>query len=81
MSIAANLVTAEQLEFFPIDGKQREVIEAVLYVSPAPSRSHQTLSFRLAHLLFEAINKSGRVRHFQLRSMSSFRSSIRCNLT
>lgn len=59
MSIAANLVTAAQLEFFPVDGKRREVVEGLLYVSPAPTRIHQTLSFRLAHLLFEAINKSG----------------------
>lgn len=59
MSIATNLVTAEQLGFFPVDGKRREVIEGVLHVSPAPSRVHQTLSFRLSSLLYQAINRSG----------------------
>jgi Uma2 family endonuclease len=59
MSVAATLLTADELDQFPNDGKRREIIGGELYVSPAPARTHQELSMRLSYLLYEAIDLTG----------------------
>jgi Uma2 family endonuclease len=63
MSVATTLLTADELDQFPNDGKRREVIGGELHVSPAPTRTHQELVGLLHLPLFEAINrtKSGKV--------------------
>jgi len=56
MSVATPLLTAEELDQFPDDGKRREIIGGELHVSPAPAEIHQDLSMRLSNLLYLAIN-------------------------
>jgi Uma2 family endonuclease len=64
MSILIPLITADDLEQFPDDGKRREVIAGELYVSPAPARNHQELSSDLHFLLYEAVVNTGLGRVF-----------------
>jgi Uma2 family endonuclease len=59
MTVLMPLLTADDLEQFPDDGKRREVIGGVLYVSVTPTRVHQRLSFLLARLLGEAVYDTG----------------------
>jgi Uma2 family endonuclease len=59
MSVATHLLTADELDQFPDDGKRREVIGGELYVSPAPSTEHQDLSMHLSVMLYRAIYESG----------------------
>ncbi len=50
MSVASPMIpllTADDLDGFPDDGKRREIIEGVLYVAAAPSRFHQEVQIRL----------------------------------
>lgn len=47
MSILAPIVTADELNEFPNDGKRREVVGGVLHVSPAPSQEHQEVRGQL----------------------------------
>lgn len=44
----------------PPDGKRYEVIDGELFVSPAPSSFHQTLSRRVQFALYEHIELAGR---------------------
>lgn len=59
MAIQIPLLTADELEQFPDDGKRREIIAGELYVSPAPTRDHQELSGHLYVLLYEAVVNTG----------------------
>ncbi len=45
-------VTADQLAEFPDDGRRYEVIDGVLFVTPAPARTHQRAQMQLAMRLF-----------------------------
>ena len=45
-------VTADQLATMPDDGRRYEVIDGVLFVTPAPARTHQRAQMELAMLLF-----------------------------
>ena len=40
-------LTYEDLEYFPNDGKRREIIDGELYVTPSPNLRHQALVGRL----------------------------------
>ena len=40
-------LTYEDLEYFPDDGKRREIIDGELYVTPSPNLRHQALVGRL----------------------------------
>ena len=40
-------LTYDDLEYFPEDGKRREIIDGDLYVTPSPSLRHQVLVGRL----------------------------------
>ncbi|MBX3071882.1 MAG: Uma2 family endonuclease [Thermomicrobiales bacterium] len=59
MSIASELLTVDQLDQFPNDGKRREIIEGELHVSPAPVRDHQFLVKRVLGLLVREIDDKG----------------------
>ncbi len=59
MSIKTRLLTVDELDQFPDDGKRREIIAGELYVSPAPAREHQKLAIHLSYLLYQAIELSG----------------------
>jgi Uma2 family endonuclease len=59
MPVAVPLLTADELDHFPDDGKRREVIGGELHVSPAPARIHQALVKRVLGLLVRAIDESG----------------------
>lgn len=48
-------LTRADLETMPDDGHRYEVVDGVLIVSPAPSRSHQRAVWRLGRLLDDAI--------------------------
>ncbi len=64
MSTATTLLTADQLDQFPNDGKRREVIEGELYVSPSAARNHQDLSMHLSMIFYRAIYEEGAGRVF-----------------
>ncbi len=59
MSIKTRLLTVDELDQFPDDGKRREIIAGELYVSPAPAREHQKLAGQLFLLFHQAIELSG----------------------
>ncbi len=59
MSTATMLLTADQLEQFPDDGKRREIIRGELHVSPATVRDHQFLVKRVLGLLVREIDEKG----------------------
>jgi hypothetical protein len=44
MAVALPLLTADELDQFPNDGKRREIIGGVLFVAAAPSEPHPALS-------------------------------------
>jgi Uma2 family endonuclease len=46
-SPAHTRLTYEDLEYFPDDGKRREIIDGELYVTPSPNLRHQVLVGRL----------------------------------
>ncbi|MGB3443389.1 MAG: Uma2 family endonuclease [Actinophytocola sp.] len=46
--------TVDDLEFMPDDGNVYELIDGVLFVSPAPGRRHQRALLRLGELLDDA---------------------------
>ena len=51
MSILTRLLTADELDQFPADGKRREIIGGELHVAAAPSKKHQKLAGSLFVLL------------------------------
>ncbi len=59
MPVQTRLLTADELDQFPDDGKRREIIAGELYVSPAPSREHQELAAHLFALLYRQIVEPG----------------------
>ncbi len=52
MSASSAPTTADQLSEQPDDGRRYEVIDGVLFVTPAPSRVHQRAQMQLAMQLF-----------------------------
>ena len=63
MSILIPLLTADELDQFPDDGKRREIIAGELYVSAAPAKPHQQLAGHLFVLLYNEVvlNELGEV--------------------
>ncbi|MCC6943677.1 MAG: Uma2 family endonuclease [Thermomicrobiales bacterium] len=59
MSIASELLTVDQLDQFPNDGKRREIIGGELYVSPAPQINHQDIIKILLVWLYHEIEEAG----------------------
>jgi Uma2 family endonuclease len=59
MSVAAPLLTADELDQFPDDGKRREIIGGELHASPAQVRVHQSLVKRVLGLLVREIDEKG----------------------
>ena len=59
MSLLTRPLTVDDLDQFPDDGKRREIIEGELYVSPAPSRAHQTFSSELHNLFHQTVVVTG----------------------
>jgi len=56
--------TYEDYCLLPEDGQRHELIEGELFVSPAPSIRHQTVSIRLGAALVEALDRPGLARVF-----------------
>jgi Uma2 family endonuclease len=52
-------LTYEDYRLLPEDGKRYELMEGELFVSPAPSTRHQTVSRRLQFALMEALERPG----------------------
>jgi len=59
MSVQTRLLTADELDQFPDDGKRCEIIAGELYVTPAPARQHQELAVQLCYLLYQAVELTG----------------------
>ena len=57
MSVSRAPVTADQLSELPDDGRRNEVIDGVLFVTPAPSRIHQRAQAEL-HIRLHAYSKA-----------------------
>ena len=55
--------TYEDLQYFPDDGKRREIIDGEPYVTPSPNTKHQTVALSLAGALWSYLdeNRIGRV--------------------
>jgi Uma2 family endonuclease len=51
--------TYDEYCLLPNDGKRYEIIDGELYVSPAPSPFHQTVSRRLQYVLMTQLEQSG----------------------
>jgi Uma2 family endonuclease len=52
-------ITWRDALLMPEDGKRYEAIDGELYVTPAPSRRHQRVSFKLARALAELLEDRG----------------------
>jgi Uma2 family endonuclease len=48
---ASSKFTYEDLQYFPDDGRRREIIDGELYVTPSPSMKHQMVSMNLSRIL------------------------------
>ena len=59
MSTATSLLTADELDQFPDDGKRREIIGGELHVSPAPLISHHDLVKWILAFLLRVIEEPG----------------------
>ncbi|MGH2559979.1 MAG: Uma2 family endonuclease [Thermomicrobiales bacterium] len=59
MSITTQLLTYRDLEQFPDDGMRYEIIDGVLYMSPAPLEIHQWSSGELYAVLRQAVIETG----------------------
>jgi Uma2 family endonuclease len=57
-------LTYEDYCLLPEDGKRYELIEGELFVSPAPSTRHQSVSANLLHALMTALHGPGLARIF-----------------
>ena len=52
--------TYREYALLPDDGKRYEIVDGDLYVSPAPTPLHQTVSRRLQHQLMSQLEDTGR---------------------
>src|SRR5438874_13805058 len=52
-------LTYDEYRLLPEDGKRYELMEGDLFVSPAPSPRHQTVSRRLQFALMQALETPG----------------------
>jgi len=59
MLVQTRLLTANDLDQFPDDGKRREIIAGELYVAAAPAREHEELAGQLYLLLNQTVVASG----------------------
>ncbi len=57
-------LTYQEYRLLPEDGKRYELMEGDLFVSPAPSPWHQTVSGRMLHMLMTQLQDSGLARVF-----------------
>lgn len=57
-------LTYEEYRLLPEDGQRYELMEGDLFVSPAPSTRHQTISRRLQFALMQALELPGRAQIF-----------------
>jgi Uma2 family endonuclease len=57
-------LTYDEYRLLPDDGKRYELMEGDLFVSPAPSPRHQTVSRRLQFALMQALELPGRAQVF-----------------
>jgi len=81
MSVTTRLLTAEDLDQFPDDGKRREIIAGELYVRPAPSIAHQELASDLHYVFYLAVVLPDGDGFTLLQSTYVFQRTIKCNLT
>ncbi|HEY0756398.1 MAG TPA: Uma2 family endonuclease [Ktedonobacteraceae bacterium] len=51
--------TYAEYTMIPDDGKRYEVLKGVLYISPAPTPNHQSISVRLVAFLFQFVEAAG----------------------
>ena len=51
--------TYQEFQYLPNDGRRYEIIEGELYVTPAPSTMHQTVSRRLQFALMTQLEEPG----------------------
>jgi Uma2 family endonuclease len=51
--------TYQEFQYLPNDGRRYEIIEGELYVTPAPSTMHQTVSRRLQFALMKQLEEPG----------------------
>lgn len=58
MSATVKLLTVDDLKTFPDDGNRYEIVEGALFVSPAPSRAHQTILQELLLLIQGVLSAS-----------------------
>ena len=54
---AATTWTADMVRALPDDGKRYEVIDGELFVTPAPTWSHQRAAFTLGRLLWAYVDQ------------------------
>ena len=59
MAIRAPRYTVADLDDFPNDGKRYELLDGVLFVTPAPANAHQVVASRLSFMLTSALGPSG----------------------
>jgi Uma2 family endonuclease len=57
--MATERITWQDTLLMPEDGKRYEAIDGELYVTPAPSRRHQRISFNLARALYSILEGPG----------------------
>lgn len=53
--VADNVLTREDLDAMPDDGRRYELLDGAIFVTPAPGFGHQDVVMRLAVKLFQAI--------------------------
>jgi len=51
--------TYQEYQYLPNDGRRYEIVEGELYVTPAPSPMHQTVSRRLQFVLMKQLEEPG----------------------
>ncbi|MEP6779246.1 MAG: Uma2 family endonuclease [Gemmatimonadaceae bacterium] len=59
MALHAPLYTVDDLEKFPDDGNRYELLNGVLFMTPAPGSPHQAVATYLAALLINALRMPG----------------------
>ena len=53
--VADNVLTREDLDAMPDDGRRYELLDGAIFVTPSPGFGHQDVVMRLAVKLFQAI--------------------------